>query len=205
MNGARPKVLMVGPWPPTKGGVTTFMCNVVSSPRREHYDFIPFTASRPGKRNAKSDNYGYAAVFRGGFKRAVQGILITLCHLVAYPWVVALRRPAVIQVQASDFQAFWEATLYVLMGKILRRPTVLRIGGSFNRFWESSGATARAAIKWAPRQPALLILQSAHWKSYLAGLGHAGPTVTLNNFVPESLLEQRTLRAPAGPRFLLYF
>jgi glycosyltransferase involved in cell wall biosynthesis len=201
---ARPKVLMVGPWPPTKGGVTTFMCNVVSSPLRERYDFIPFTTSRPGKPNVKGDNYGYAAVFRGGFKRAVQGIVITLCHLVAYPWVVVARRPAVIQVQASDFQAFWEATLYVLMGKILRRPTVLRIGGHFNRFWESSGATARAAIKWALRQPAFLIVQSEYWKDYVAGFGHAGPTVILNNFVPEALLEQRTSPAPAVPRFLLY-
>ena len=57
---------MVGPWPPTKGGVTTFMRNVVASSLKEKYDFIPFTTSRPGKRNVKGDNYGYAAVFRGG-------------------------------------------------------------------------------------------------------------------------------------------
>src|SRR5258708_37171414 len=120
MNGARPKVLMVGPWPPPKGGVTTFMGNVLSSPLREHYDFIPFTTSRPGKRNAKSDNYGYAAVFRGGFKRAVQGILITLCHLVAYPWVVALRRPAVIQVPASAFLACLEAAAALRVREIVR-------------------------------------------------------------------------------------
>ena len=204
MNAARPKVLMVGPWPPTQGGVTTFMCNVVSSPLREQYDFIPFTTSRPGKRNVKGDNYGYAAVFRGGFKRVVQGILITLCHLVTYPWVVVVRRPTVIQVQASDFQAFWEAALYVLMGKILRRPTVLRIGGHFNRFWESSGARARAAIQWTLRQPAVLVVQSEYWKNYVAGFGRTGPTIILNNFVPEILVEKRTLPVLSPPRFLLY-
>ena len=81
MSTARPKVLMVGPWPPTKGGVTTFMRNVVASSLKEKYDFIPFTTSRPGKRNVRGDNYGYAAVFRGGLKRVAQGILITLWHL----------------------------------------------------------------------------------------------------------------------------
>src|SRR5216683_5576594 len=126
MSATRSKVLMVGPWPPAKGGVTTFMRNVTSSLLKEKYDFIPFTTSRPGKRNVKGDNYGYVAIFRGGFKRVIQGILITLWHLVIYPWVVVVRRPAVIQVQASDFQAFWEASLYVLMGKVLRRPIVLR-------------------------------------------------------------------------------
>lgn len=204
MSAARPKVLMVGPWPPAKGGVTTFMRNLTRSPLKEKYDFIPFTTSRPEKRYVKGDNYGYGAIFRGGFKRVVQGILITLWHLVIYPWVVMVRRPAVIQVHANDFQAFWEASLYVVMGKIIRRPIVLRIGGAFNRFWESSGATARVAIRWTLQQPSLLIVQSEYWKSYLSGLGRAGLTIVLNNFVPETLLEKRTLPAPAVPRFLLY-
>ena len=200
---------MVGPWPPnnggvtTVGGVTTFMCNVVRSPLKERYEFVPFTTSRPGKRNIKSDNYGYSAVFRGGFKRVVQGILITLWHLAIYPFVVLTRRPALIQVQASDFQAFWEASLYVLMGRILRRPLVLRIGGSFNRFWESSGAPARAAIQWVLRQPSVLVVQSQYWKDYVAGFRRCGPTVILNNFVPESLVMQREAAPPAVPRFLL--
>ncbi len=204
MSATRSKVLMVGPWPPTKGGVTTFMRNVTSSLLKEKYDFIPFTTSRPGKRNVKGDNYGYVAIFRGGFKRVIQGILITLWHLVIYPWVVVVRRPAVIQVQASDFQAFWEASLYVLMGKTLRRPTVLRIGGYFDRFWESSGATARIGIQWALQQPAILIVQSEYWKNYVAGLRRTGPTVILNNFVPETLVEKRTSPAPTVPRFLMY-
>ena len=58
MSAARPKVLMVGPWPPTKGGVTTFMRNVAKSPLKEKYEFIPFTTSRPEKRDVKGDNYG---------------------------------------------------------------------------------------------------------------------------------------------------
>src|SRR6266571_3070054 len=202
MSAVRPKVLMVGPWPPTRGGVTTFMCNVVSSPLREQYDFIPFTTSRPGKRNVKGDNYGYFAVFRGGFKRVVQGILFTLWHLAIYPCVVVARRPAIIQVQASDFQAFWEASLYVLMGKIFRRPIVLRIGGSFNRFWEFSGAGARAAIQWTLRQPSLLVVQSEYWKSYVTGVGRTGPILILNNFVPETLVEKRTLPADFQQRRL---
>jgi glycosyltransferase involved in cell wall biosynthesis len=209
MNGAQPRILMVGPWPPSHGGVsafggvTTFMCNVVRSPLKERYEFVPFTTSRPSKRNIEGDNYGYAAVFRGGLKRVVQGILITLWHLALYPFVVLARRPAVIQVQASDFQAFWEASLYVLMARILRRPLVLRIGGSFNRFWESSGAQARSAIRWVLRQPSVLVVQSQYWKDYVAGFGRPGPTVILNNFVPEALVQKRDASAPEVRRFLL--
>jgi glycosyltransferase involved in cell wall biosynthesis len=195
---------MVGPWPPTTGGVTTFMRNVTGSPLREKYEFVPFTTSRPAKPRAREDNYGYRAIFEGGLKRIVLGVAITLWHLALYPWVVLARRPALIQVQASDFQAFWEASLYVLMGRLLRRPVVLRIGGSFNRFYESSGAVARCAIRWTLRLASLLIVQSEYWKNYVAGFGHRGATVVLNNFVRDALVETRTSPAPPVRRFLLY-
>jgi glycosyltransferase involved in cell wall biosynthesis len=183
--------------------VSTFILNVVHSPLKERYEFVPFTTSRPSKRNIEGDNYGYFATFRGGWKRVVQGIVITLWHLAIYPFVVVMRRPAVIQVQASDFQAFWEASLYVVMGKLLRRPLVLRIGGSFNRFWDASGAQARAAIQWMLRQPSVLVVQSQYWKDYMAGFGRPGPTLIVNNFVPEALVEKRTATAPHVRRFLL--
>jgi glycosyltransferase involved in cell wall biosynthesis len=205
MKAARPRVLMVGPWPPTCGGVTTFMRNVAGSALRERYEFVPFTTSRPGKRKLSADNYGgYAAILRGGALRVAQGIAITAYHLLLYPWMVLLRRPALIQVQASDFHAFWEAALYVAMGRIFRRRVALRIGGCFDRFWESSGVLARAAIRWTLRQPALLIVQSEYWKRYVSPMGRAGPTVVLNNFVSEGLVERRRAPAPAVPRLLLY-
>ena len=203
-TAARPRVLMVGPWPPVQGGVATFMSNVAGSRLKLKYDFIPFTTARPAKPNAKGDNYGYLAMFRGGLRRVVAGALVTLWHVFAYPWIVAWRRPSVIQIQASDFQAFWEASCYVLMGRILRRPVVLRIGGSFNRFWESSSPLARAAIRWTLCRPTLLVVQSEYWKNYVAGAGATTPVIVLNNFVSEALAEQRALAVSRVPRFLLY-
>lgn len=204
MSAARPRVLLVGPWPPTCGGVTTFLRNLAASTLRERYEFVPFTTSRPGKRRHGADNYGYAAILRGGARRVAQGLAITLYHLLLYPWFVLLRRPAVIQVQASDFQAFWESALYVAMGKLLGRPVMLRIGGSFNRFWDASGALARSAILWTLRQPALLVVQSEYWREYVSALAGTGRTVILNNFVSEAMLERDRLPPAAQTRFLLY-
>lgn len=198
----RPRVLMVGPWPPTKGGVTTFMLNVVRSRLKERYEFIPFTTSRPAKRNVSADNYGYAAIFKGGVKRVLKGIGITLWHLLSYPRIVVTRRPDVIQVQASDFQAFWEASLYAVMGKLLRRPVALRIGGSFDRFYEASGPYARAVIRWVLRRPELLMVQSEYWKNYIGRLVTPAHVIILPNFVSSALLKPRSARA-AKPRFML--
>ena len=205
MSAARPRVLLVGPWPPTCGGVTTFMLNVARSALRERYEFVPFTTSRPAKRKLRADNYGgYLPILRGGVLRVTQGIGITLYHLLLSPWVVLRRRPALIQVQASDFHAFWEAALYVAMGRLCGRPVMLRIGGSFNRFWESSGRLARRAIRATLGTASLLVVQSEYWRDYVARLGRSGPTLVLNNFVADATLAPRTAPAPGVARFLLF-
>ena len=139
----RPRIMMVGPWPPTKGGMTTFMLNVVNSDLGRRYDFIRFTTSRPGKRNVKDDNYGYRAIFRGGARRAAAGILITLWHVLIYPFALLRHRPGAVQIHASDFQAFWEAAAYVFMARLFRFPVLLYVGGSFDHFWDASPARVR--------------------------------------------------------------
>lgn len=200
-----PKVMMVGPWPPTKGGITTFMLNVVNSPLKQRYRFIPFTTSRPGKRNVKGDNYGYFAMFRGGIKRALQGILITLWHVAIFPFVTVARWPQVVQIHASDFQAFWEAAAYVMLARLLHRPVVLRIGGSFDHFWNASGPGVRRAISRTVGVADLLVVQSEYWRTYQREtVGRQGPITIVNNFVPEALVFQRPARAPGPIRFLLY-
>lgn len=202
---ARPRVLLVGPWPPAQGGVATFMVNVANSPLRESYQIIPFTTARPAKHKLGSgDNHGYAAMFRGGWLRVLQGLAITALHMIKYPCVLVWHRPDVVQIQASDFTSFWEASLYVLVARLLGRATALRIGGSFNRFWEASGRAGRAGIAWTLDQPNVLIVQSEYWRSYVARIGRVGPVTVLNNFVPDALVRKRSAPSPAVPRFLLY-
>jgi glycosyltransferase involved in cell wall biosynthesis len=200
---SRPRILMVGPWPPATGGVATFISNVVNSALKERYDFVPFTTARPTKVRG-GENFGYRAIFRAGFTRLVQGIGITIWHLAKFPFVVLRRPPALVQVHASDFLSFWEAALYVIMARMLRRPVVLRIGGHFNKFWEPAGSLSRAAITCTLNQPTVLIAQSEYWRSYHARIRKTGRIVVLNNFVPDEIVVERT-RAPAPIlRFLLY-
>lgn len=196
---------MVGPWPPTTGGITTFMRHVVASPLKDRYVFLPFTTSRPGKRNVAGDNYGYRAMFQGGLKRVLQGIFITLWHLFVFPFVLVARRPSVVQIHAPDFQAFWEAALYLAMTRALRRPVVFRIGGSFNHFWNASGPRVRGLIRRVIDAAEVLVVQSDHWRRYvIEQVGRAGPIVVVNNFVPAPMVVGRDDSRPAMPRFLLY-
>lgn len=192
---------MVGPFPPITGGVTTFMLNVLNSSLKEDFEFVPFTTSRPPKPHA-THNWGYGAIFQGGVIRLIQGVLVTAAHLVAFPFRVVGGRIDIVQVQASDFFVFWEATLYVLMAKLLRRPVLLRIGGSFDKFYGRASGFSKFLLRRALSAPDILIVQSLYWKTYVAERGRPEGVCVLNNSVDAGLLEiDRPARSDV-PRFL---
>lgn len=184
----KPRIMLVGPWPPTRGGVTTFMLNVANSQLKEGYEFLRFSTSRPPKKNVV-DNYGYQALTQGGVTRLVRGAAITIWHLAIFPFAVIVRRPNVVQVQASDFLTFWEAALYVLMSRMLRRPVLMRLGGVFDYFYEVSSLQAQGLIRRILRLPDRLIVQSSYWRDFVGRLGRSEGVIILANSVPDALTE----------------
>lgn len=181
MSDRRPRILLVGPFPPTKGGVTTFMLNLMGSFLSEQFQFIAFTTSRPPKKNTL-DNYGYAAIFRGGIGRVISGMAITIFHVLEFPFVVVFRRVDLVQIQASDYQAFWESALYVLWSRLLRRPTVMRIGGAFDVFFANSPNWVRRLIKRVLALPQYVIAQSEMSRAFLAEAGRHQAIFVLPNW-----------------------
>jgi glycosyltransferase involved in cell wall biosynthesis len=194
MAERRPRILLVGPFPPTKGGVTTFMLNLMGSFLAERFEFIEFTTSRPPKKNTV-DNYGYAAMFRGGIGRVLSGMAITLFHVVKFPFVVLGRRIDLVQIQASDFQAFWESALYVLWSRLLFRPTVLRIGGAFDIFFGTSPGWVRALIRAVLRLPHVVIAQSEMSREFLEQAGRDRSILVLPNWPKAGALPRGGYRA----------
>jgi glycosyltransferase involved in cell wall biosynthesis len=181
---SQPRVMLVGLFPPARGGVTTFLLNLVGSSLAATYGFEPYTISRPPKENVV-DNWGYAAVFRGGIRRIALGLLITAWRILCFPCAVWRRHIDIVQVQASDYQQFWEAALYVTIARALRRPVLMRLGGAFDLFYGGSSPLMKRCIKRAIALPDLLIVQSEYWRDMLAGLGRRDGVVVLNNFILE--------------------
>lgn len=175
----RPKVLLVGPFPPVVGGVTRFMLNLMSSPLAERFEFVPFTTSRPPKRNV-IENWGYGSVLRGGVIRLFQGVAITLWHIVKFPFVVP--RVDLVQIQSSDFQVFWESSVYLLIARVLGKPVLFRLGGSFDRFHDQSSRFVQRIIRRLINTPNVLVVQSLYWREALVRLGRREPLIVLPNW-----------------------
>lgn len=194
---------MVGPFPPTKGGVTTFMLNVINSPLAERFDFVAHTTSRPPKKNVV-DNYGYAAMFKGGIGRLVAAAWATLWHLISFPFVLVFRRIDLVQIQSSDFQTFWESCLYMMMAKLFRRPVMMRLGGVFDKFYEGSSPRVQGWIRSGVRAPDILIVQSESWRAYLEGVGRRDGVIVLYNSIPAASITPVEQPRNEPPRILFF-
>ena len=193
--------MLVGLFPPAQGGVTTFLLNLVGSNLAETYHFEAYSISRPPKKNVV-DNWGYTSFFRGGIRRILFGLMLTAWRLLAFPWAVLARRIDVIQVQASDYQQFWEATLYVAMARALRRPVLMRLGGAFDIFYDGSSLALKRLIARAIALPDMLIVQSEYWRGVLARVGRSDGVIVLNNFILEASMGKNRPKAEAPPSCL---
>lgn len=183
--------------PPAQGGVTTFMLNLLASPLADEVALRPFTTSRPSKPDV-SDNYGYGAMLKGGWRRVLVGAGVTLWHVLLFPW--SAWRADIVQIQASDYQVFWESAVYAAIARLLRRKVILRIGGAFDVFHANAGRVERRLIAAALQLPNAVLAQSQFATRVLRQAGRRGPVTVLPNWI-------RTLPPPAvrrGPPTCLF-
>jgi glycosyltransferase involved in cell wall biosynthesis len=105
----------------------------------------------------------------------------------------------VVQVQSSDFQVFWEASLYVSMARALRIPVLMRLGGAFDHFYSVSSPQARAMIRRVLQWPDRLIVQSHYWRQTVEALGRTEGVVVLPNSVPDAVVESARVASSEAP------
>jgi len=197
------KILLVGPFPPAVGGVTTSLHNILHSDLARSYRYACFSNSRPPKKSCMG-SHGYKDFFQGGVLRMVSGILITLYHVLVFPLRVRQLRPDIVQIHTSDYFVFWENTLYILWARLLGKKVVLRMGGVFDKFYRKSNPAARLLIRRILRLPDVLIVQSNYWRSFIESLARPRRVRVVNNFLDLSAYEQDAPRreAPESRRVL---
>ena len=187
--------------PPTKGGVTTFMLNLMASDLAREFEFLPYTTARPPKRNV-IDNWGYKAPLRGGWRRTLIGIALTLWRLMQFPFVLIGRRIDLVQIQASDYWVFWESAAYALLARGLGRPVMIRIGGAFDKFYRDAPGFFRRRIADTLRIPQCVIAQSPAARDYIRGTGRTGDIIVLPNWSHDVGADDKRRDESSAPGFL---
>jgi len=141
------KILMVGPLPPTVGGITTYIQILLKSNLNQNFNFIPFTTSRPTIGIIK-DIYDYKLIFYIGFNNLLKSVLVTLQHIIKFPIILFFKKIEIVHIHTTDYWSFWENTLYVLMSKLFRKKIILHIHATaFNEFYNTGNRLVKNLIR----------------------------------------------------------
>lgn len=149
-------VLLIGPLLPS-GGVTRYVRDLLSWSGR--YRFILFNVARPAKSGVKPGT-GYSEMLNAGLLRLLFGVLVTLGHLIAFPWVLIRSKARIIHVCGVSYWPFWENSYYIFISKFLGRRVTLHYLGALDLYYQSRGFIERALIRMVLRQPKKVILLS---------------------------------------------
>jgi glycosyltransferase involved in cell wall biosynthesis len=188
--------------PPTKGGQTTFMLNLIGSYLSADFEFVPYKTTRPPKKNVIK-NWGYTAVLRGGVFRVLYGIALAIARLLAFPLFIVLRKIDLVQIQASDYQVFWESVAYAIAGRVVGRPVLFRIGGAFDLFHGNSPAIIRWLIETALRVPHCVIVQSQFAYDYVGrAVKLLGKVIILPNWTRDPVMGEIVRPTRENPIFM---
>lgn len=197
----KPRITLVGQMPPTKGGQTTFMLNLMASYLSADFEFVPYTTTRPPKKNV-IENWGYGAVLRGGVPRILHGIGLTIWRLLAFPLFIVVRKIDLVQIQASDYQVFWESVAYALAARLVGRPVLFRIGGAFDIFHGNSPVIIKRLIEAALRLPDCVIVQSQFADDYLGGVVNSLDKIILPNWARDPSVGEIVRPCKENPIFM---
>ena len=150
------KVLLIGPLL-SSGGVTRYVEDLLSWSGR--YRFVLFNVARPAKERIKPGT-GYAEILNAGLMRALQGVLITLGHMIVFPWALIRSGVRIVHVCGVSYWSFWENVYYILVSELLGCSVTLHYLGALDLYYASRGKIERALVRMVLRWPQRVILLS---------------------------------------------
>ena len=177
------KILMVGPLPPTVGGITTFITGILESELNRKYKFITFGTERPTFGIVR-DVGDYTLLFRVGLPCLVKSIISTISHLLMFPFVLIMKSPNLVHIHTSTYWSFWENAVYILVSNLFFKKTIIHIhGGAFNKFYKDSNYLVKFLMEKILNLPDRVIALSPKWKKFFTDLLPQNKIVVLGNFV----------------------
>jgi glycosyltransferase involved in cell wall biosynthesis len=153
----KPKILMMGFFPPSAGGIVSQLLTILNSDIIQNYEVVPFNIGRPAKQST-INNSGYWVLMNSGLKRAVIALMTTSWRMGIFPFILLWHRPMLVHIHSAPFLVFWETAYYVLITRLLRMTCGLQFHFSFRHIYEISGSWQRAAMLWVIRKSTVFIV-----------------------------------------------
>ncbi|MBT4175149.1 glycosyltransferase family 4 protein [archaeon] len=149
------KIIVVGPYPPLIGGITTFLELQIKSDLKKKYSLIKNTTTRTIK---NADTKKFHVKVRYYFF----DFFLTIWNFINFSQKVIFNNPKIIHMHTSSFFPFWETGIYLLFSKIFKKKFLIHLhGGKFLEFYKKS--KYKSLIQFILNSADGLIVLSDYW------------------------------------------
>jgi glycosyltransferase involved in cell wall biosynthesis len=157
------RLVMLGTAPDTRGGIAA-----VVNAYRAHGLFERWPIE-------------YIPTHRDG--AALPKLLTAVRALLAFIVLLARERRVVLHVHSASRASFWRKSIFMAIGMCAGSPVILHLhGGGFARFYETEcGWAGRRLIRFCLDRAACVIVLSAHWRAWVAGVTQNKRVVCIPN------------------------
>jgi glycosyltransferase involved in cell wall biosynthesis len=191
---------MLGPLPPTVGGITSFMSGLMDSNLCKKYDLEFFGTERPTVGITKNVS-DYTVVLQIGFFALAKSIFLTMSHVLSFPLVLLRKRSDIVHINTASYWSFWENAFYLLVSRAFSRKTILHIhGGGFKEFYQDSNCFSKFLIRKTLGLSHEVIVLSPSWGKFLEGLLAKDRIAVIENFVDLSQFHTYVRKYDASKR-----
>jgi glycosyltransferase involved in cell wall biosynthesis len=100
-------------------------------------------------------------------------------------WLLIAGRVSVVHAHAAMRGSFLRKSIFLITARLFRRPTIVHLHGSqFEAFYETEcGPLRRALIRGVFRQARAVVVLSEKWRSYISRLETRARVIVIHNFV----------------------
>lgn len=153
----RSRVLIVGPLPPPRGGVSVWVESLMQSRLASEYDIrvLDISRRRPFEQTNVLDPAGVLAFLRQ---------YLSLC------WLVSRLRPDLVHVMvtSSRWGLLRDGTLALLAWAMRRRLILHMHGASFDREYDRASRLRQAFMRFLFQRPNLMLVLGEAWRSFFS-------------------------------------
>ena len=186
MATKHPKIIMLGQFPPSSGGIASNIQHLLDSPLKEKYDFLLF---QTGSRKYGTLKYEYEKLYTKLYRTAKS--------LFYYIFFLFKHSANIIHINTSFRQySFWRDLLYVLIARLARIKVLLQIhGGVLDDFLEGKSHVLKSLIKKLLKIPEQVIVLSSMQKKVFKNLDMQQKVRVVPNIIDTSKFNKnRNLR-----------
>lgn len=190
------KILLVGPFPPTVGGITTYILTLLKSKLKHKFEYIKFTTSRPTVGIFK-DVYDYSIIFHIGFNKLFRSAMTTLYHLIKFPIILIIKNPELIHLNTSAYWSFWENSIYVLLSRFFLKKIILHIhASSFHPFYKTGNSFQKILLRKTLIMADKVVILSPRQKRFFIKLVPEDKLLIIPNVVNLDMFHDRIKSRP---------